>query len=653
MGVFMKRKIAKKKKATAKTPKVKRFNSYIPVGVFLDEKQVVVLIERGGNFYKAFEQPNGSFKSEDKPVSITPKTRKAKGRFSAFSSIFINGTQHISFLCIAGKTARVVLTQIKERGKKKGHWRASLLTDPPPERQGCVHVWREQDFVIEGLISRDGFAYPFRTKKFKEWEHADVPAIHARGEDFDPNRPKMFFDHTGVEVLGIFDIREGALVIYQSAISSAKEYSVALGAALFEVKGFEWKERWRTELPICKEALAKKRDESIHPLGAIKLGDLIRVFWGSTEGHIYTFAFPQPFAYLKADAKAGAALHRPPVNPIVVPNPAHGWEAVATLNPAAILVDGMVHLFYRAIGNGGRSVWGHAISSDGLHFTRFPEPIYVPDNEAEGSGVSRKKKIAIDLRCPSSGVDGAEDPRATVVDGDVHVLYAAFNGWTQTRCAHIVAPLEGLEENALEWSKPTLLTAPPTRWGTGAKNAALLPKKIGDSYVLFHRVWPDICIDYTPSLDFAEFREVEGRWLEPKGKIRVRPAHWDSGKVLVGAPPLETKEGWLLIYNAVSHQHDGGGYKIGAMILDRNNLEKVLYRSKRPILTAEAWYEATGITPRVTYACGAVIKDGILFVYYGGADTYVNVATATLDEFLTALKRDPVEQTAFESVECV
>ena len=511
------------------------------------------------------------------------------------------------------------------------------------------HIWRKNKKETIGLVQREDGAYP-ALKHAQKWEYGKMPAITARGEDFDPNRPKFFFDHRGIEVLGIFDIKEGALVVYQSAYIEGTKYHVILGAALFQVKGLSWKETWRTELPIHDGEIILVKGERINAFSATLKDGMIRVEWKSSKRNAYIFEFPQPFTNLYPDSSRGAALVRFDGNPIITADPSHNWEAVATLNPAAILVDGKVHLFYRALGHGGRSVFGHAVSSDGLHFTRFVDPAYVPGVNAEGYRVMRKKKRAAELRCPTWGVDGAEDPRATVLDGEVHILYAAFNGYEQARIAHIAAPVDSLAENTPDWCEPTLLTAPPTHWGTGGKNAALLPAKIDGMYVIFHRIWPDICIDYTPNLDMREFRENITRWLEPKDRIRVRPAHWDSGKVLVGAPPIETKDGWLLIYNAVSHQHNDGGYKIGAMILDKDDPSRVLYRTQRPILIPQAWYEETGLTPRVIYACGAVIKDGTLFVYYGGADTYVNVATAPIDEFLAKLKKDSVGQTSFTTV---
>jgi hypothetical protein len=117
---------------------------------------------------------------------------------------------------------------------------------------------------------------------------------------------------------------------------------------------------------------------------------------------------------------------------------------------------------------------------------------------------------------------------------------------------------------------------------------------------------------------------------------------WDSLKVGCGPPPIKTKEGWLLIYQAVC-KLDGSCYKIGAMLLDLKDPTKVLARTRSPILEPIANYENEGWKAGVVYPCGAVIIKDRLFVYYGGADTVVCVATAKLQQFLEHLAKDHKE----------
>jgi predicted GH43/DUF377 family glycosyl hydrolase len=164
------------------------------------------------------------------------------------------------------------------------------------------------------------------------------------------------------------------------------------------------------------------------------------------------------------------------------------------------------------------------------------------------------------------------------------------------------------------------------------KNACLLPEKINGKFVIFHRIFPNILIDFVDDMDF----DGKTRWLEGQFKITVKNSSWDNLKVAAGPPPIKTKEGWLFIYHAIDEKDDLR-YKIGAMLLDLQEPTRVLARTKQPILEPLASYENEGLKAGVVYPCGAVVLNGRLFVYYGGADMVTCVATAKLDEFLARL----------------
>jgi len=81
-------------------------------------------------------------------------------------------------------------------------------------------------------------------------------------------------------------------------------------------------------------------------------------------------------------------------------------------------------------------------------------------------------------------------------------------------------------------------------------------------------------------------------------------------------------------------------YRMGAILLNLKDPTKILYRSKNPILEPEEDYENNGHKWGVIYSCGAVVKNGELFVYYGGADKFVCVASINLKELIDDLKKD-------------
>jgi beta-1,2-mannobiose phosphorylase / 1,2-beta-oligomannan phosphorylase len=338
-------------------------------------------------------------------------------------------------------------------------------------------------------------------------------------------------------------------------------------------------------------------------------------------------------------------------NPIIEPRPHLAWESKATFNPGAVEVGGKIHLLYRAIGDNDISVVGHAVSYDGLNIAeRSDEPAYIPELIPDA-----KMKISGTPQPNGSGVyvsgggwwGGSEDPRATYIkeDSKVYMLYVAFDGWSPPRVAMTSIDVANfLAKKWDTWSQAKVISMPPEQLAKDSrfrdvvdKNACLLPEKINGKYVIFHRIFPDILVDFVDDLDFEGAHGAE--YLKGEHKISPRPGYWDSRKVGAGAPPIKTKDGWLLIYQAVGDA-DAGRYKIGAMMLDLHDPTKVLYRCNEPVLSPEEWYENTGWKSGVVYPCGAVEKDGTLFVYYGGADSVVCVATAKLDEFIDHLKKD-------------
>ena len=113
-----------------------------------------------------------------------------------------------------------------------------------------------------------------------------------------------------------------------------------------------------------------------------------------------------------------------------------------------------------------------------------------------------------------------------------------------------------------------------------------------------------------------------------------RPGMWDSTKIGIAAPPLETEAGWLLLYHGVS---DEGIYRIGAALLEFHNPANVISRTADYIFEPKEEYELKGIIDNVVFPCGAVIRDNTVFIYYGGADKVVGVATLDLKRVLEAL----------------
>lgn len=316
-------------------------------------------------------------------------------------------------------------------------------------------------------------------------------------------------------------------------------------------------------------------------------------------------------------------------NPMIEPRGRHSWEAFSTFNPAAFFAADQVHLLYRAQGFDYVSQIGYASSEDGLRIARrLNEPVYRPTQPFEG--VSLPPGDPNGGFASGGGSGGIEDPRATVIDDRVYMTYVAYDGWSPPRVALTSIALTDFLNHNFLWEKPVLISPP----GVVDKSAVIFPEKINGKYVIMHRVFPNILIDYVDSLVFDGKTFLTGQQkIEPRSRD-----FWDSLKIGAGAPPLKTEAGWLLIYQGVDDK-DASEYKVGAMLLDLNDPAKVLARSAEPILLPREKYENVGFKAGVVYPCGALIKDDTLFVYYGGADSFVCVATANLKQFLRDLKK--------------
>lgn len=341
---------------------------------------------------------------------------------------------------------------------------------------------------------------------------------------------------------------------------------------------------------------------------------------------IKTFIFhPKQAKEVACKEYPAVVLERFEENPIIEPILKHAWESQYTFNTAAVYEGGRIHLVYRAVGDGGISVLGYAVSRDGIHIDeRLDKPCYVPQEPFESPG--EKSPVTPYNFMSGGGFGGCEDPRITRIDGRFYMTYTAFNGIPRAALTSI--KVDDFLSKRWNWRKPVLISAPYEIH----KNWVIFPEKINGKYAILHSISPDILVDYFDNLEF------DGKtYIKSYYNSEGRRGYWDSKVRGVGPPPIKTKDGWLILYHAIDDL-DPGRYKMGAMILDYNDPTKVLYRSDQPILEPEERYENEGFKAGVVYSCGAVVIEGELFVYYGGADTVICVATANLNEFLEGLK---------------
>ncbi len=328
--------------------------------------------------------------------------------------------------------------------------------------------------------------------------------------------------------------------------------------------------------------------------------------------------------------RKGTKVDRFNGNPIMSPNSNNSWEAWQTFNPAAIKIDGIVHFLYRAIGEDGMSRFGYANSKDGFNLDkRFPDPVY--EHDTLGGPYKYYSYVS------GGSFGGCEDPRMVRVGNEdkIYVTYTACDGGLRIGLASI--KVEDFVKGKWNWEASQIISPP----GEIHKNWVIFPEKINGKYAILHSISPKISVAYRDTLDFKEGEYINSYYNPGK----ANNGRWDSFVRGPGPPPLKTEHGWLLFYHAMNHK-DMGNYKIGAMLLDLEDPTKVLYRSENPVMVPEKIYENDGFKSGVIYASGAVIKNGKIIIYYGGADSYVCAAYTDCEKFLEALmqkKKKPLK----------
>ncbi|MFA6603159.1 MAG: hypothetical protein WCT01_05160 [Candidatus Shapirobacteria bacterium] len=321
------------------------------------------------------------------------------------------------------------------------------------------------------------------------------------------------------------------------------------------------------------------------------------------------------------------SLARLEQNPIIGPRAENEWEAWQTFNPGVVLVNDKVHMVYRAVSYDGVSRLGYAASDDGFTIkNRLSYPVY----EHKES----KREFNVYSYASGGGWGGAEDPRLVLVEEEdtIYMTYTACQKGLRVGLTSI--KVKDFEKNYWKW-KPPVLISPP---GKVNKNWMIFPEKINGKYAILHAITPDILVEYFDNLEFDGKTFIENS-VDPK-LMPPQEGCWDKWVRGPGAPPLKTKDGWLVFYHAMDD--DRSKYKIGAMLLDLTDPTKIIARTKQPILEPDAEYENNGFKAGVVYLTGAIIKDGNILVYYGCADSYVGVACANLDEFLGSLKTEHI-----------
>ncbi len=354
----------------------------------------------------------------------------------------------------------------------------------------------------------------------------------------------------------------------------------------------------------------------VFPTGTLVQGDTLTIYYGGADTTICAakVSLKDLISTMNPETKVDWHFKRYEKNPILLPRSENGWESKAVFNPATIEIDGTIHIVYRALSEDNTSTLGYASTKDGFNIeTRLDKPIYVPREDFE------LKKI-------ENGNSGCEDPRLTKIGKNIYMCYTAYNGLGPPRVAVTAITEQDFLMQRWRWEKPALITPE----SVDDKDACVFPEKVGGKFFIMHRIGTEICGDFLTTLDFT--KEAVRKCIHIFGP---RVGMWDSDKVGISAPPMKVKEGWLLLYHAVSKNHHT--YRVGAVLLDPKDPTIVLARSTDPIFEPQEKYEKEGIVNNVVFPCGMVERHGLVYIYYGGADKVVGVATMKLSVIVDSL----------------
>lgn len=326
------------------------------------------------------------------------------------------------------------------------------------------------------------------------------------------------------------------------------------------------------------------------------------------------------------------------------------FENKGVVNPGIYQDGETVHLLYRAVQDGNLSSIGYAKTAGPLKITeRLEHPLITRDFDYESHGV--------------------KDARIVKIDDTYFTTYTAYDGINITGALATSKDLVHFEKHGIitpkinyqEYERLVLSNGKKlnpkyhhyyklfNEIGLGDdefrflrdKDVVLFPRKINGKFAMLHRIWPGIQIVY-----FDDFKDLTPTFwedylqnltdyivLDPKGDFEVN-------YIGIGGPPIETDDGWLLIYYGVQETTRGKTYHVRAALLDIDTPEIELARLDIPLFSPTKSWEMKGEINDVVFPTGHSIFGDDLYIYYGAACTHTAVAKLKIKELLMELRKE-------------
>jgi predicted GH43/DUF377 family glycosyl hydrolase len=334
-------------------------------------------------------------------------------------------------------------------------------------------------------------------------------------------------------------------------------------------------------------------------------------------------------------------------NPILSPNPAADWESLVACNPGAYYDPDKkeVLMLYRASGRepGLKIHFGLAVSKDGYHFKRMSDqPVFSPSSDGFDAGcVEDARIIKMGDWFYVTYASRPYPPGPYWLPHDEH--HRVYKPWEwPAEFPSIYRKNEtstclAMTQDFRTWIRAGRITDPMV----DDRDVILFPEKIDGRFYMLHRPMGWVGEQYGtehPAMWISSATDLLC-WENPKLLAKAQ-FPWENQKIGGNTPPIKTKHGWLILYHAVGTDRK---YRLGAMLLALHDPSIVRYRTHDWIFQPEEEWELTGPYPHgVCFPCGKVVINDTLFVYYGGGDKYVGLATCKLNDLMDYLLSCPV-----------
>ncbi|TCD01506.1 glycoside hydrolase family 130 protein [Pedobacter psychroterrae] len=329
---------------------------------------------------------------------------------------------------------------------------------------------------------------------------------------------------------------------------------------------------------------------------------------------------------------------------VILRKTALDFESEAVLNPAAVELNGVVHLFYRAVSKGNYSTIGFCRLNGPLEIAyRSDCPVLSPIGDSESKGI--------------------EDPRIVKIDEQYYLTYTAFDGFnalgslatsadlkTFERHGTIVPVISFPEFKALaentgklnekysRFSHDKTEVMMDVKLLVWDKDLVFFPRRIHGQLYFLHRIKPDIQIASINEISDLNETFWKNYLLNFNSHIVLAPkyAH-EVSYIGGGCPPIETAEGWLVIYHGVHDTTEGYVYCACAALLDLEHPETEIARLPYPLFKPETQWELSGEVNNVCFPSGTALFEDTIYVYYGAADEQIACASVNLPMLINEL----------------